>query len=182
MYKEIDNCITTLKKGGVILYPTDTIWGIGCDATNKKAVEKIKKIKKRQDNKSFIILVDTLSQLQNITKKDYSINYDSTKPTTIIYPKVYGVANNILANDGSCGIRIVKDIFCQRLIKKFGMPITSTSANISGTKNPKKFSEIDIDILNNVDYMVNLRREEYMKNPSRIIKIDNFDNIEIIRE
>jgi len=182
MYKEINNCITTLKKGGVILYPTDTIWGIGCDATNKKAVEKIKKIKKRQDDKSFIVLVDTLSQLRNITKKNYNIKNDSKKPTTIIYPKVYGIANNILANDGSCGIRVVKDIFCQKLIKKFGVPITSTSANISGNKNPKNFSEVDIHILNNVDYIVNLRREEFMENPSRIIKINNLDKIEIIRE
>lgn len=182
MQKEINTCINVLKQGGTILYPTDTIWGIGCDATNIEAVEKIKKIKNRTAQKSLIILVDTRSRLKTIINTKYNINYPNLKPTTIIYPKVYKIAKNILAEDGSCGIRIPEDEFCKKLIKQFGYPITSTSANISREGTPRKFSEINQAILKDVDYIVNLRREEIMETPSKIIKIDDIGNIKVIRE
>ena len=180
MEKEIKKAIEILKNGGTILYPTDTIWGIGCDATNYIAVSKIFKIKKRKDSKALISLVADKEQLKTITTLKPKINI-ITKPTTIIYPSAKKLSMNLLSNDGSAGIRIVQDIFCKKLIKIFGRPIVSTSANISGEKQPLKFSEITREIKKNVDYIVNLRRNETMKTPSEILKIMSDGSIKKIR-
>jgi L-threonylcarbamoyladenylate synthase len=180
MQKEINSALQVLINGGIILYPTDTIWGIGCDATNSKAIEKIYKIKKRTESKALISLVSDKTQLQNITN---SIpNFDiTTKPTTIIFPNIIGISSNLLAKDSSAAIRIVNDKFCNELIQQFGKPIVSTSANISGSVFPKQFSEITDEIKTNVDYVVNLRQAEIMNKPSQIILINMNGSIKKLR-
>lgn len=180
MQSEIKNALELLKSGGTILYPTDTIWGIGCDATNTDAVEKIYTIKKRKQSKALISLVANSTQLKQLCSKipKESLNEN---PTTIIYNKVTGLANNLLAQDGSVGIRIVQDKFCKELIKVFGKPIVSTSANISGEHSPINFSEISEEIKNNVDYIVNLRQNEDMQMPSAILHVNSDGSIKKIR-
>ena len=180
MQKEINNALQVLKKGGTILYPSDTIWSIGCDATNPNAIAKIYKIKKRIENKAFISLVCNKKQLQNITNSipDFDI---TTKPTTIIYPNITGLDASLLGVDGSAAIRIVTDEFCKELIQEFGKPIVSTSANISGEKHPKQFSEITDKIKNNVDYIVTLRQNELMSTSSTILMINEDGSIKKIR-
>ena len=180
MQKEINNALQVLKKGGTILYPSDTIWSIGCDATNPNAIAKIYKIKKRIESKALISLVCNKTQLQNITNSipDFDI---TTKPTTIIYPNITGLDASLLGVDGSAAIRIVTDGFCKELIQKFGIPIVSTSANISGEKHPKQFSEITNEIKNNVDYIVNLCQDKIMKIPSQILLINKNGSIKILR-
>ena len=168
---ELNKCINVLKKGGVILYPTDTIWGIGCDAKNSEAIAKIYNIKKRNDSKALISLVANKKQLKEITGSIPKIDILS-KPTTVIYPNAKGISHKLLALDGSAAIRITQDHFCQQLIRKLGKAIVSTSANISGIANPKSFSEISQDILGSVDYIVNLRQDELMIKPSTILKIN----------
>ena len=170
MKNEINIASEILSKGGIILYPSDTIWGIGCDATNFNAVSKIFKLKKRDNSKALITVVADKQEQEKITgiKNDLKFN----KPTTFIYPNSNSLAKNLIASNGSVAIRIVKDKFCQNLIKKFGKPIVSTSANISGSNNPNKFSEISKEIINNVDYIVNLRKEEIMSTPSKIILLN----------
>ena len=171
MIEEICKAIKVLKNGGTILYPTDTIWGSGCDATNTDAIEKIYKLKRRAKSKALISLVCNKIQLQEITNliPDFNI---TTKPTTIIYPKIRGLSSNLLASDGSAAIRIATDKFCKELIQQFGKAIVSTSANISDEQSPKQFSEIKKEIKNNVDYIVNLRQDELMNKPSQIILIN----------
>ena len=180
MQNQINNALVVLKNGGTILYPTDTIWGIGCDATNPNAIAKIYKIKKRIESKALISLVCNKAQLQNITNAipDFDI---TTKPTTIIYPNSTGLDTSLLGADGSAAIRIVTDGFCKELIQKFGKPIISTSANISGEKHPKQFSEITDKIKNNVDYVVNLRKSEIMDKTSKILLIDKNGVIKTVR-
>ncbi len=180
MQIEINNASNILKKGGIILYPTDTIWGIGCDATNSDAVSRIFKIKKRVDSKALISLVADKQQLKNITGKIPDLDITSS-PTTIIYPTTKGLSRKLLASNGSAAIRITKDYFCQKLIKNIGKAIISTSANISGVANPKKFSEISEKIKTNVDYIVNLRQDELMESPSVILKINEDGSIIKIR-
>ena len=180
MQKEVNNTLDVLGNGGIILYPTDTIWGIGCDATNDKAIEKIFKIKKRLKEKSLISLVADKNHLQNIT--GYIPNIDITsEPTTVIYHSAFGLSKKLLAKDGSAAIRIVQDDFCQKLIQNFGKAIVSTSANISGSASPKNFSEISEEIKNNVDYIVNLRHDELMITPSSILIINEDKSIKKIR-
>lgn len=180
MLTEINNALEVLRNGGTILYPTDTIWGIGCDATSEDAVAKIFKIKKREEKKSLISLVANKEQLKTITGKIPNIDITSS-PTTIIYPFAIGLSKNLLANNGSAGIRIVQDDFCQILIKKFGKAIVSSSANISGKNSPKKFSEISNEIRSGVDYIVNLRHDQLMITPSTILMINEDENITKIR-
>ena len=171
MKEEINRTIKILKEGGVILYPTDTIWGIGCDATNSHAISQIFKLKRREDNKALISLVANKEQLKGIT--GYIPNLDITKqPTTIIYPSAVTLNKKLLSKDGSAAIRIVQDKFCQEIITKIGKPIVSTSANISGESSPTKFSEISEDIKQNVDYIVNLRKNEIMTKASTILIIN----------
>tara|TARA_B100001121_G_C18498887_1_gene531007 strand:+ start:175 stop:723 length:549 start_codon:yes stop_codon:yes gene_type:complete len=178
--------IETLKNGGVILYPTDTIWGLGCDATNDSACKKILDIKNRPKNKSFIVLVDNFAMLEKFVPEFNEICYDladlSIKPITIIYPKAKGLASSIIALDGSVGIRITKDPICLNLIKKLKKPIVSTSANISGEQSPIDFNSISDQIKNNVDYIIKKRLNEKMDTPSQIVKIELNGDIQIIRK
>ena len=177
--EEIRRSSNIIKKGGVILYPTDTIWGIGCDATNEEAILKIFKIKNREERKALISLVANQKQLFDITNVIPKIDLTSC-PTTIIYPNVKKLNSRLLSN-GSAAIRIVKDKFCKELIHRINNPLVSTSANISGKKTPNQFSEISKDIINNVDYIVNLRKNEIMKNPSNIIKLSTNGSTKKIR-
>ena len=183
---EISNCIDTLLKGGLILYPTDTVWGIGCDATNVEAVKKIYALKRRQDSKTMICLVANDAMLERHVEKVPEVAYDiidlSTKPTTIIYDMPRGVAKNLIAVDHTLAIRVASDKFCKYLINKFKKPIVSTSANISGEPNPKSFDEISPIILTGVDYVVNLRQNEKSGTPSSIIKLSNDGTVKVIRE
>ena len=180
MKKEIDNTIKVLEKGGVILYPTDTIWGIGCDATNCEAISKIFKIKKRNNSKALISLVSDSKHLKEITGFIPKIDITS-KPTTIVYNSASKISTKLLSKNGSAAIRIVQDSFCKKLIKKFGKPIVSTSANVSGLTNPTSFSEISQEIKKNVDYIVNLRHNELMINPSTILILNKDGSITKIR-
>ena len=180
MQTEINKALATLQVGGTILYPTVTIWGIGCDATNPNAIAKIYKIKKKIESKTLISLVCNKAQLQNITNAipDFDI---TTKPTTIIYPNITGLDASLLGVDGSAAIRIVADGFCKELIQEFGKPIVSTSANISGNDFPKQFSEIVDEIKDNVDYVVNLQKSEIMDRISVILLINKNGAIKIVR-
>lgn len=175
MNQKIRNSLHFIKHNKTILYPTDTVWGIGCDATNETAVKKIYKIKKREESKAMIVLVSSLNMLKKyvtVPKKASEIIKASIIPTTIIYKNPIGLAQNLInKEDNSIAIRVVKDEFCQKLIKKFKKPIVSTSANISGERTPKSFHEIDSHILNNVDYIVNIKTEEITEKSSTILKI-----------
>ncbi len=181
MQEEINKAIDTLKRGGIILYPTDTIWGIGCDAKNKDAVTKIFSIKKRHNSKALISLVSNKDMINQFTDANQLEIKDFNKPTTIVYQNVRGLANNLIAEDNTAAFRITNDKFCNLLISSFGSPIVSTSANISGKSNPKKFSEISKHIKKNVDYIVNLRTKEIMENPSQILFINKDKSIKKLR-
>ncbi len=172
---DILNCLEVLKKGGLILYPTDTIWGIGCDATNAEAVEKIYALKKRLDEKSMIVLVaDEKEILRYVSQPDLRVfDYLQTvqKSTTVVYEGAIGLAENLVNKDGSIAIRICKGEFCRHLLKRFRKPIVSTSANISGEPFPKNFSEISNVIKNGVDYVVQYRQNDMtVAEPSTLIK------------
>lgn len=180
METEISKALDVLKSGGIILYPTDTIWGLGCDATNPDAIQKIYNIKQRKESKALITLVSDKKMLKKLTDSvpDTDITSD---PTTVIYQNIEGLSDNLLAEDGTAAIRIVQDDFCKQLIEIFGKAIVSTSANISGKKSPKQFSDITDDIINNADYIVNLRKKERRENSSRIIKIEKNGSITKLR-
>lgn len=172
---DIEHCINTLSSGGIILYPTDTIWGLGCDATNAEAADKIIQLKKRPEQKSFAVLVSSEREvLKYVATPDPAV-FDYlekvTHPTTVIYENALGLAENVLAADGSVAIRICKDDFCRHLIKRFRKPIVSTSANVSGDPSPRIFKEISNAITNGADYVVNYRQtEEEPAAASSIIK------------
>ncbi|KQT21547.1 translation factor Sua5 [Chryseobacterium sp. Leaf405] len=182
----MENIINILKSGGTILYPTDTIWGIGCDATNIEAVNKIFDIKKREKNKSMIILVETEKRLQDLVdvpEMAWEIMDLSEKPVTIVYENPRGLPKELLAKDGSIGIRLVKDIFCKKLITKLNKPLVSTSANFSGDKSPLKFSDISSEIISLVDYAVEEEREKVSQySGSSVIKIWSDNRIKVLRE
>lgn len=182
----MEKLLETLKSGGTILYPTDTIWGIGCDATNVQAIQKIFDIKKRDENKSFIILVETVKRLQDLVdvpEVAWDIIDLSEKPVTIIYEKAEGLPKELLAEDGSIGIRLIKDDFCKRLITKMNRPLVSTSANFSGDKSPMKFSDISAEIKNAVDFVVDDPEDKISQfSGSSIIKVWKDGRIKIIRE
>ncbi|HNX43096.1 MAG TPA: L-threonylcarbamoyladenylate synthase [Bacteroidales bacterium] len=185
--EDIENALKTLQSGGVILYPTDTIWGLGCDATNHNAVEKIYRIKQRIESKSLIILIDSFEQLNNYVDKIPDVAYDLLKcienPVTVIYSNAKNLASNVIAGDGTIGIRIVKEEFCINLISRFGKPIVSTSANISGEESPVIFSHISKDIISNVDYIVKYRQETFSQSkPSTIIRLMETGEYIIIRQ
>jgi L-threonylcarbamoyladenylate synthase len=184
---EIARTLKVLKEGGVILYPTDTIWGIGCDATNSRAVEKVYKIKKRKENKSLIILVNDFKMLGNYVDKVPEIAVDLfasiDKPVTVIYDHASNLPKNVGAPDGTIAIRIVKDEFCSRLIGDFGRPVISTSANISGEAAPLVFSKIGDSIKAQVDYTVQLYHDLFMQaKASTIIRLYGSGDYRIIRE
>ena len=187
MKKDIDKCLEVLNNGGVILYPTDTIWGLGCDATNQKAVQRIYEIKQRSDQKSLLVLLDHPGKVSSFVNEVPEIAWDlidlSEKPLTIIYSDAKNLAKNLIAEDGSIGIRISSDPFNQRLIQRFKKPLVSTSANISGEMAPGNFSEISEEILSAVDYVVEWRQDDYQKaQASSIIKLKPNGEVEIIRE
>ena len=173
--EDIDASLRVLQNGGLILYPTDTIWGIGCDATNSTAVEKIYRLKKRANSKTMIILVvhdkDLLTYVRQPDIRVFDYMKGISKPTTVIYERAMGLAKNVISDDGSIAIRIVKDEFCKELITKFGRAIVSTSANISGYPPPAVFTDIDIAIKNGVDYIVQHRQDDlHMNEPSAIVR------------
>ena len=183
------NYISELKKskniilnGGIILYPTDTVWGIGCDATNKNSVEKIYTIKQRKYSKSLIVLVSDLRMLhqyvEDIPQKAIELIRETKRPLSIIYPGARNIASNAISTDGSIAIRIPKDKFCVSLIKEIDRPIISTSANISGEDTAQNFLSIDEKIKNRVDYVVDYKRDVLAESrPSIIVKIENDDII-----
>lgn len=185
--EDIKKACEVLLKGGIILYPTDTIWGIGCDATNENAVRKVYEIKQRTDSKSMLILLDSTAKLDYYVSECPDIALDiielSNKPITIIYSNAKNVAPNLIAADGSIGVRITQEKFSKELCRRFKKPIVSTSANISGTSSPTHFSEIDPVILNAVDYVVNYRKGDLTPaKPSSIIKLEQGGVVKIIRE
>jgi len=187
MKEQIDAAIKVLKEGGVILYPTDTIWGIGCDATNEAAVERVFKIKRRADSKSLITLVADLDMVGRYVKEIPEIAISlievNDKPMTIIYPGAMGLAKNVVAEDGSVGIRIPDNEFCKKLVGKFRKAIVSTSANVSGERAPVTFDEIPQEIKDAVDFVVDVECEgNCTRSASQIIKVGLGSEIEIIRK
>jgi len=185
--KDILNCLQVLKSGGLILYPTDTVWGIGCDATDENAVEKIYRLKKRSDEKAMIVLVaDEKDVLQHVAAPDLAVfDYLKTikKPTTVVYDGAIGFAENLVGKDGSIAIRLCHDEFCRQLLKRFRKPIVSTSANISGTPAPEIFKEISDEIKNGVDYVVQYRQnDERVAAPSSVIKWNPGGSVTVLRE
>ena len=183
---DIEACLSVLENGGLILYPTDTIWGIGCDATNEEAVEKIFALKKRIETKALIVLIaDERSLLQYVASPHIEVfDYIQgvSKPTTIVYENAIGLAGNLLAEDGSVGIRICADEFCKHLIKRFRKPIVSTSANVSGFPPPNVFSDIDIAVKEGVDYVVHYRQDDTIPvEPSAVVKCNKDGSFTILR-
>jgi len=183
--KDIEQCLKVLKDGGIILYPTDTVWGIGCDATNAEAVAKIYQLKKRPDEKAMIVLAaEERDVLQYVASPDLQVfDYllETKKPTTVIYDGAIGLADNLIGQDGSIAIRICREEFCKHLIKRFRKPIVSTSANISGQAAPKLFTDITDEIKDGVDYIVHHRQDDKtIAEPSAVIKWNN-GMVEILR-
>lgn len=184
---DLRQAVNILRQGGIILYPTDTIWGIGCDATNAQAVNRIYQLKQRQDNKAMLCLLDNAGKLNRWIKQVPDIAYDliqlTDKPLTIIYPQAIGLAPNLIGDDGSVGIRITSEIFSATLCRQLNRPIVSTSANISGQQPPKNYSMISPEIRNGVDYIAKYRRTDNAPQlPSSIIKLGINNEIEIIRK
>ena len=187
MHEDIKKALETLRLGGVILYPTDTVWGLGCDATNENAVKRIFEIKKRVDNKALLVLVDSSAKIQahieDVPEMAWDLIELSEKPLTIIYPNAKNLASNLIANDKSIGIRVTNEEFSKKLCSQFRKPIVSTSANVSGENTPSNFSQVSDEIKNAVDYIVTYRQDDFSKpKPSSIIKLGKGNVIEIIRE
>ena len=186
MKSEISKTLEQIKVGKIIVYPTDTIWGLGCDATNQSAVEKVYQIKNRSESKSLIILVDGMEMLEAYVAAVPEVieKYikTATNPTTVIYSQPIGLASNVVAQDDTVAIRIVKNEFCKALIKSFGKPIVSTSANFSNQPSPSNFDEIDPLLLEKADYIVNLPAVETKKTASQIIKLNDLGEIEFLRK
>lgn len=184
--EDISKALTALKNGGIILYPTDTIWGIGCDATNEKAVSRIYSIKKREDSKSMLVLLNNENLLPSyvdvVPELAWELIEVSDRPLTIIYPGAKNLAPNLIAKDRSIGIRIVKDEFCELLLQKFRKPIVSSSANFSGKSSPENFSMIDPELINEVDYVVSWRQDDLIKaSHSSIIQLEVNGEIKVLR-
>ncbi|BAV94975.1 L-threonylcarbamoyladenylate synthase [Ichthyobacterium seriolicida] len=185
MIKELSKTVEVLKRGGVVLYPTDTIWGLGCDAKNESAIDRIYDVKKRLYAKSMIILVNSeqmLKKIVDIPKAALEIINDRKKIVTIIYDNPRGIPKSIVSKDNTIAIRLTRNTFCNRLISMLNSPIVSTSANISGFAHPNSFKDIDSEILNQVDYCVNLYRDNKCIKPSSIIRVSENAEIKIIRE
>ena len=186
MEEDLNEAISILKKGGVILYPTDTIWGIGCDATNAKAVQRIYEIKKRAENKAMLVLLDSADKLdryvEDVPDVALELSELSEKPVTIIYNNAYNLASNLLGENNSVGIRISRDAFTQKLCARLRRPIVSTSANISGQPTAATFPEISDEIKAAVDYIVHYRIDDLTPHqPSSVIKIASDLTFKILR-
>lgn len=186
MTEEVNKAFQFLKQGGIIVYPTDTIWGIGCDATNYDAVKRIYELKQREESKSMICLVSDFNMLNQYVEEVPEVAYDilkyANKPTTVIYDRPLRVAENLIADDNTLAIRIVRNTFCNQLIKKLRKPLVSTSANISNQPSPKSYSEISPEILKGVDYVVNLDRKKKSSKASSIIKLSGDGMVKVIRQ
>lgn len=187
MNEEVKKACEVMQKGGVILYPTDTVWGIGCDATNEEAVKRIYDIKQRADNKAMLVLVDSEAKVEFYVKDVPQVAWDlielTTKPLTIIYDGARNLAPNLIGSDGSIGIRVTGEAFSKQLCYRFRKAIVSTSANISGQPAPALFSEIGEEIKQAVDYVVDYRRgEKGHPKPSSIIRLGSKGEVKIIRE
>ncbi len=183
---EVHNAFEVIQNGGIILYPTDTVWGIGCDATNPEAIAKIYALKQREESKSMICLMNGEKMMYNVFKNIPAVAWEildlSEKPTTLILDNPRNVASNIIAEDKTLGIRIVKEPFCFKLMERMKRPLVSTSANLSGMFTPKSFKEISPEIIKGVDYVVNLHRDKICDKPSTIIKLTNDSQVKIIRK
>lgn len=186
MLTEIEKSIEILKQGGIILYPTDTIWGIGCDAANAEAVSKIYRLKRREESKSMICLINSERMLYQIFDKipetAWQIMDLSEKPTTLVLDMPKNIAKNLIAADNTLGVRMVKEPFCYKLMERLKKPLVSTSANVSGYASPRSFQEISPEILKGVDYVVNLHREKVCSQVSSIIKLSLDNQVKIIRK
>ena len=185
--EEIEKCISLLKEGKVILYPTDTVWGIGCDATNEEALSRIYRIKQRNEKKSMIILLDAMQRLPMYVKKIPLIAWDLlahvTRPTTFIYQTAYNLPDKLIHEDGTIAIRIVQHEFCRRVIRGLGHPLISTSANIAGEPTPQTFDKISQEVISQVDYVVSQDHATSTDfKPSRLIKFMDDYNFTIIRD
>lgn len=185
--EEIKQACEVMAKGGVILYPTDTIWGIGCDATNPEAVKRVYDIKQRADSKALLVLVDSTAKVDFYVSEVPEVAWDlielATRPLTIIYDQARNLAPNLLAEDGSVGIRVTRERFSQQLCQRFRKAIVSTSANISGTPSPRTFADISEEVKQAVDYIVDFRREEQNEAaPSSIIKLGAKGEVKVIRQ
>lgn len=185
--EEIIGSLNTLRQGGIILYPTDTIWGLGCDPTNEIAVRKLFRIKSRSENKSLIILVDGLSMIEryveDIPEIVYELAYASDSPLTIVYPRGKNLAEGVCSEDGSIAIRICRDEFCSKLISRFRKPIVSSSANLSGSPSPANFSEIEKSLIEGADYVVNYRQNDKARySASPVIRFNQDGTMKIIRK
>lgn len=186
MTEDIKKACEIMAAGGIILYPTDTIWGIGCDATNEKAVQRVYELKRRADNKAMLVLMDSEAKLDRYVSDVPDIAWDlisvSDKPLTIIYSRAKNLATNLLGADGSVGIRITNEEFSKRLCERFRKPLVSTSANVSGEPSPANFSEVSEVIKEGVDYIVNYRQDDMSKAaPSGIIKLGAGGLVQVIR-
>jgi L-threonylcarbamoyladenylate synthase len=193
---EVHKAYEVIQNGGIILYPTDTVWGIGCDASNEEAVEKIYALKRSTEKNSMIVLMNGDKMMYTVFKEIPDVAWElldlsdpsqngelaKQKPTTLILDNPRNVAKNIIADDNSLGIRIVKEPFCFKVMERMKRPLVSTSANFSGSFSPKSFKEIDPEIIKGVDYVVNLEREKICKNPSTIIKLSLDNQVKIIRK
>ncbi len=187
MIDDINKALEVLRKGGIILYPTDTLWGIGCDATNSDAVARIYSLKQREETKSMLVLGDNANRILRYVKEVPEMAWQllevNDQPMTIIYPGAINLAPNLINSDKTIGIRITNDPFCQTLISKLNRPLVSTSANISGEPSPTMFDEISDEIKNGVDYVVKWRQDDINKRPpSQIIKLGLGGEIEILRK
>ncbi len=183
---EVHNAYEVIKEGGIILYPTDTVWGIGCDASNAEAVAKIYALKQREESKSMIVLMNGEKMMYNVFTAIPDVAWQildlSEKPTTLILDNPRNVAANIIAEDKTLGIRMVTESFCYKLMERMKRPLVSTSANISGMPTPKSFKEISPEIIKGVDYVVNLHRDKICDKPSTIIKLTLDNQVKIIRK
>ncbi len=184
-HDDLRQCVETLRKGGIVLYPTDTVWGIGCDATNAQAVARIYELKRRTDSKAMLLLVDCEARVEayaEVPEIAWDLMEVSDKPLTIIYPKGKNLAENLLADDQSVGIRVTHEVFSKKMCEMLRRPIVSTSANISGEPTPKHFGEISETIKNAVDYVVQYRQDDTQAaQPSSILKLGASGEIKIIR-
>ena len=184
---EVNKALEVIRKGGVILYPTDTIWGIGCDATNEAAVKRVYEIKRRADSKAMISLVDNPNRIVRYVRNIPDVAWDmmelATKPLTIIYDDVMGLAPNMIAEDGSAAFRVTKEEFSHELCYRFQKPIVSTSANISGEPAASNFADISPELLEAVDYVCKSRRQEKKPHtPSSIVRLRPNGEVEVIRK
>ena len=184
---EVANAFKVIQEGGIILYPTDTIWGIGCDATNTEAVKKIYRLKQRDEAKSMIILLDTENKLESYISDMNPLAYDlieyAENPLTLVMPGAKNISPTLISSDGSIGIRVAKHEFCQQLVQRLRKPLVSTSANISGKPSPQYFSQIDDEIINGVDYVVDLEQHSMeIKRPSTIMRLAPDGKFEFLRK